>query len=226
MALTRVQTGSGGASSGTAAVTFGAAPAVGDLMVAYVSVAQTMTATNGFTRLTVATQGTRQGAFFWKVAVSGDTASSTVNVCTQTSAVWGAEGDSWNASTGWPASPVNGENSQAVASTTSYTTPSITPTTTGRESVVSTSYVSTTAGRTWSAEAVSGSNVGTITEVIDTTSAALADGAISSVTGSYQGSATLSGAAAGIGAIAIFTPNAAGAAVASACRLALMGVGV
>lgn len=210
MALTRVQTGSGGTTSGTASVTFGAVPAVGDLMVAAVVVLanNVMTGTNGWASLTQINQGTnRRIGLFWKVAVAGDTGSVTSNICTFTSVNWGSQGDIWNASTGWPVSPANGENSQAVASATAYTTPSITPTITGRESVVVTSYDVTAITRTWSAEAVSGANVGTITEVWDSNGAAYASGPITSATGSYQGSATVSGVAiTGLDTIAIFTP--------------------
>lgn len=213
MTLIRVQTGAGGAVGGTASATFGAVPTVGDLGIIGVTLTanNVMTATNGWTQLTPAIQGAHRIALFWKIFVSGDTASATSNICTFTSTTWGTEGDTWNASSGWPANPVNVENSQAIASTASYTTPSVTVTVTGRESVVVTLYSSNvTTSRTWSAEAVSGSNVGTITEVFDSNALTYDDGVISSATGSYQGSATLSTAGLGSDAIAIFTPNAGG----------------
>jgi hypothetical protein len=214
MATTKVQSATRTNGSGTVTFIFGAAPTAGNLLVAWVTclataVSNTITATNGFTALTVANNGVPKGYIFWKVATAGDAGSSSVAVATFAASNAGQGiADEWSTTNGWPANPVDTENTQSFASTNSPTTPTVTPTSGLTNALVATGYANT-GGRSFSAEAVSGSNVGTVTEDGETNSTALATAVISSTTGSYQGSATLGGpGAAGFDAIAIFKPTA------------------
>lgn len=164
-----------------------------------------MTAINGFALLTLPSAGTLRARLLWKVSDGTETA--TVAPATfDVSSAWGCFVSEWNNPNGWPVNPVQSDNAQAVSSTTSYTTPTLSPSA-DVDNVVAAGYATVGAGRTWSAEAFSGSNVGSVTEEGDAASAALATAAISTVTGNYQGSATLSSAGNGGDSIAIFKPN-------------------
>lgn len=206
---TRVRSGSGTGSGTVPTATLASAPATGDLLIAYVKAAAstTLAAANGFTKSTDVVQGGTPGAIFWKVADGTETA--TIQPATvATSKTWGCIIDEWNNAAGFPASPVLSENGQVVASTTSYTTQTLSPAA-ADGCVIATGYFNTNAARTFSAEAVSGSNVGTVTEVGEQVGAALATASISTTTGNYSGSATLSVATVGGDSIIIFQPSAA-----------------
>lgn len=207
---TRVRSGSGTGNSTTPNAVLASAPASGDLLIAYAktSATSTLAAANGFTKSTDVVQSGNPGAMFWKVADGTETA--TIQPCTIPTGAktWGCVVDEWNNAAGFPANPVLAENGQVVASTASYTTQTLSPTAGVGGCIVATGYFSTNTARTWSAEAVSGSNVGTVSEVGEQISTALATASITSTSGNYSGSATLSVATAGGDSIMIFQPNA------------------
>lgn len=186
-----------------------AGPAAGDLLIAYVKATATTdisAAANGFTMLTKTVQAGSPSAKFWKIA-SGSEGTS-IQPCTLTaSKVWGCIIEQWTNVDGFPANPVAAENAQLVASTASYTTQTLAPSAFDGQ-IIAAGYHSANGARTWSAEAFSGANVGTVSEVGEQIGGALATAAIGAGSGNYSGSATLSIANAGADSIAIFKPNA------------------
>ena len=213
MAIALVQA-NGATASGTApAVTLGATPTNGNLLVASIAygAAQATLTITGWTPGTLTSGGSGGSAravrMFYKIA-SGDSA--TVTAAGASSNTWVisvAEYSGVDATT-----PLLVESSQLNISGT-VTTPSVTPT--ASKAVVACCGIgvhSSTA--TFSAEAISGTGVGTVTERTDTgggstMSACLFDGLTASTSGAYAGSATSATAAVGVGAIMVFQAAAA-----------------
>lgn len=208
MATTRVQAVLGSSAS-PLTLTLSAAPITGNLLVCWVTPnttsSHTLSATNGFTGVTVKPANSSfDSQFFYKVA-AGDTA--TIQVATSSAATTYGIMTEWSSTNGWGASPLSIDNGQSFTSTTAPTTPSVTPTT-GRADCVVVIGFSNLQSKPLSGEAVSGTNVGTIAEDGDSGNlTAAASGVISSTSGAYQGSAVYSNpGASGVSSIAIFNP--------------------
>ena len=216
MAIAFVQAKAINGSSTAPAVTLDAAPTNGNLLVCFIGVgaAQATMTITGWTPGTLISGGSggsaRAGRMFYKIA-SGDSA--TVTGALASSNEWVitvAEYSGVDATT-----PLLVELSQLNISGVN-TTPSVTPTG-GLAAVVCCGlgvHVNTVS---YSAEAISGTGIGTVTERTDTAgastfSACSFDGFTSSTSGAYQGSGTPSAAGVGVGAVMVFRAAAAAAA--------------
>lgn len=188
-----------GGGSATTTFALGATAAAGNLLVAFAT-NSTATPNNvpaGWTDLGSA-------------SASGGTARSCrmvykVSDGTETGITFSANGSGWIAEySGVDQTTPNiggTANCQVTAAGTSHATLSITPTA-GKSAIVICG-LAVRGNPTWSAEAVSGSNVGTVTEERDV-GQALADALITSTTGAYSGSGTSSLNLTGMTGIAIF----------------------
>jgi hypothetical protein len=193
----------------TISAVFTTGPIQGNLIVGCVMVPAAVGAftTTGFTQGTAQSLGsggtTRAGVMFWKVAGAGE--SSTVTATwtgTTTPLLIIGEYSGVDQTT-----PLLAQTSVANASGTTITgaaTPG-----TGKVAVAVCALQVRTVSTSWSAEAISGTNVGAVTEREDNTvgneGCALFDGFISATdTGTYQGSGTPSAAGVGLGFIAVF----------------------
>lgn len=211
-APTRVRGGSATTLSTTPRVTLAGTPTTGNLLVGWVqlnagNVSRTLSPAGAWSEIqqVVGTGTTAKGALYWKIAASEGTLQQPAAI--DVACDWGCVVSEWSSALGWPANPLVIHDEQVfAAATASYTTPSVTPTA-GLDALVVCGYSASDSGRTFSAHAVSGSNVGTVTEDGDVNGGAMSTAAISGTTGAYQGSATASSSRPGVSAIAIFRVN-------------------
>ena len=193
-------------------------PTAGNMMVLWVAQAAvgtlTITSPSGWTTMENVNAGsgstTRSFRGFYKIAGAGETTS--VSLSSTASNVWCAGYGEWSGvGPNTVLDNTQEEDAQTNASGT-VNTPSMTPSPGGYAALVTFACYDR-ASATFSAPAVSGSNVGAITERVDTVqndgggagqSIIVAEGNISNVSGAYQGSATASTAGVGAGGIAIF----------------------
>lgn len=205
-------------SSGTSAtaitVTLPAAPTDGNLLVAMVSCAGsvTPTATGAWNKLTQI-QSTDTGAIFWKLVPASDTAAQTLTSA-GTGSSWAVVVQEFGGVD--PTTQLLVQNNQA-STTTSKASPSISPTAGKVNALIVGGGFTDGASRTWSSQAFTGSFLGSVT-VLATPNRGTGTGGencnmwfalISSTTGSYTATATCSAADGGGCAVAIFNPVAA-----------------
>lgn len=147
---------------------------------------------------------------FYKVAGAGE--SSTVNATSVGTAAWGMAVAEYS---GLSATPLNVENAQANASSTSQPSPSVTPSAGGGLAVACA--FARSSALTFSGETISGTANEREDVAGTNVSLAIYDQTIATFSGSYAGAATATGSAVGGGGIAIF--NAAAAAATSLAGL-------
>lgn len=202
------------ASAGTAvSVSLGAAPTVGNLLVAIVGADKNTTLTglpSGWSSGTLAETGTgtsqRLIQAFWKISTGSD---GTFSCTLGTSANWSAGITEYSGVDG--TTPLDVENAQTTASATTHTTPTVTPTASVARLIVFGTWDRSIG--TWSTQQVNSSATG-VAERIDkqassVSSLQMADLIVASTTGTYSASAVCTVAGVGAAAIAIFKAAAA-----------------
>lgn len=219
----RVQAKGAGGSSAAPSVTLDAAPAQGNVLVAFVfSTSTTAITGSGWTLGTSQGTGTggstRAGRMLWKIAGAGESATQTLAAGNASWAMVLAEYSGIDTTT-----PLNVQNSTAPASSSTLTTPTVTTTANSNGGVVvAAGGVRTVA--TYSAETVNSSATG-VSEAAEAAPASAASSAVwdlfvSNLTATtYSGAATASAAAVQVTAIAVFNAAAGGATVSGSATL-------
>ena len=216
MAIAHVQSKGAVGSSATPAVTLDTGPTQGNLLVASVFSSSTTAigaSASGFTVLTSTSGGsggsTRAARMLYKVAGAGEASTITLSAG---NAPWSMNVVEYS---GTAASPLNIDNAQINASSTSQPTPSVTISGTPTEAVAVCMGGVRSGSVTFSSETIGGvaANERVDSPGSGVASSALYDRIITSPSGSIGGASTASGAQVGAGTIAVFNAGAVAAAV-------------